>query len=392
MAAHQLHPAPSARGIWPIFASDIKGQVSVSHCAVSGHCLKVFRMGKGEFKPGLESLRGIAALVVAMSHGRSAFIHQDGNSIVYFAINIFQPPSAIVVFFVLSGYVLGGSLAKNPDYPAFVVRRLFRILPAFLFAVLFAYAASTIVRIDPAPQILTPFFQSIFWPAPTWDDLWNNLLFQSFRVNGPTWSIWPELMGSAILPLVFFIHAKIPSRHQWWLFAIVATIFAFSQLRFFLYFYGGFFLVPRIALVIARYPMTRTIVLLSGLAILVAFGSAPVDFKARTIIPSGIGATLLVAGIASTAYRVLDAAPIRFLGRVSYSFYLLHWPIFYLCVIVALKGAGGSELPFGNLTLMVVSIAIALVAAWFSYRFVERPFMKIRFSGAVGRIAESQVK
>lgn len=349
-------------------------------------------MEKGEFKPGLESLRGLAALAVAMSHGRSAFIQQDGNPVVDFAINIFQPSSAVVVFFVLSGHVLGGSLARNPDYPTFAVRRLFRILPAFVFAVLFAYAASTMVRIDPAPQILTPFFQSVFWPAPTWGEVWDNLLFKSFRVNGPTWSIWPELMGSAILPLVFFVHAKIPPRYQWLLFAIVATIFAFSQLRLFLYFYAGFFLVPRIAFAIAQRPTARVAVLLSGLAILVAFGTDPVNFKARTIIPSGIGATLLVAAIASTDYRVLDSAPIRFLGRVSYSFYLLHWPVFYLCVIVALKSAGGADLQFGNLTLMVVSIAVALIAAWFSYRFVERPFMKMRFFGSVGRIAESRVK
>lgn len=307
-------------------------------------------------------------------------------------LGIFQPSSAVVVFFVLSGFVLGGSLARNPDYPVFAVRRLLRILPAFVFAVLFAYAASTMVRIDPAPQILTPFFQSVFWPAPTWGEVWDNLLFESFRVNGPTWSIWPELLGSAILPLAFFVHMKIPSRHQWLLFAVVGAILAFSQLRLFLYFYAGFFIAPRVALAITRSPLARTAVLLGGLAILVAFGSDPVDFKARTIIPSGLGATLLVAAIAVADYRVLEIAPIRFLGRVSYSFYLLHWPIFYLCVIVALKITGGAKLPFGNLTIMVISIAVALVAAWLSYRFVERPFMKIRFNTAVRWVAESQAK
>lgn len=116
------------------------------------------------------------------------------------------------------------------------------------------------------------------------------------------------------------------------------------------------------------------------------------DFKARTIIPSGIGATLLVAAIASTAYRVLDVAPVRFLGRVSYSFYLLHWPVFYLCVVVALKFAGNSAPWLGNLTMMVVSIAVALAVAWLSYLFIERPFMKIRFTTAITRVAESRVE
>lgn len=314
-------------------------------------------------------------MVVALSHGRSAFAEPGGASnVVDFLLGIFQPASAVVVFFVLSGYVLGRSLSNNANYLTFAIRRLLRILPAFIVSVLFAYLAVSLLRIEPAPSSLSAFFQSVFWPAPTLGDLYDNLLLIDSRVNGPTWSIWPELVGSAILPIVVFIHEKTPQKYRWPLFAILAIVVAFSQLRLFLYFYMGYFIAPQISTVIAERPIARSVVLFAGLALLIAFGHDPVNFKSRTIIPSGIAATLLIAAIASTRYGLLEVGPLRFLGRVSYSFYLLHWPIFYLCVMAFMKTSGATT----NLFMMGISIAATLVFASLSYRFIELPFLRLR--------------
>jgi len=314
-----------------------------------------------------------------MSHGRCAFVESDGTlSVTDRVLGIFQPASAVVVFFVLSGYVLGQSLTSDTNYLAFSIRRLFRILPAFIVSVLFAYLVVSAVRIEPAPALTTAFFQSVFWPAPTWGDVYDNLVMINSRVNGPTWSIWPELVGSAILPVVATIHGKAPQKYQWLVFVILAMVLAFSQVRLFLYFYAGYFVVPRVSRLIAESPMARSLVLLGGLALLIAFGHDPVDFKSRTIIPSGIGATLLIAAIASTRYRALEIWPLRFLGQVSYSFYLLHWPIFYLCVMAALRMAPFLTGATANLIVMIASICVALAAASLSYRFIERPFMRFR--------------
>jgi peptidoglycan/LPS O-acetylase OafA/YrhL len=347
-------------------------------------------MAKPEFRSGLETLRGLAALIVAMSHGRCAFVESDGTlSVADRVLGIFQPASAVVVFFVLSGYVLGQSLTSDTKYLAFSIRRLFRILPAFIVSVLFAYLVVSAVRIEPAPALTTAFFRSVFWPAPTWGDVYDNLVMINSRVNGPTWSIWPELVGSAILPVVATIHGKAPQKYQWLVFAILAMVLAFSQVRFFLYFYAGYFVVPRVSRLIAESPMARSVVLLGGLALLIAFGHDPVDFKSRTIIPSAMGATLLIAAIASTRYRLLEISPLRFLGRVSYSFYLLHWPFFYLCVMVVLKMAPFLAGAAANLVVMVVSTGATLVFAALSYRFIERPFMRLRSTDLSATIAPS---
>lgn len=348
-------------------------------------------MGKPEFKPGLETLRGLAALVVAMSHGRCAFVEPDGTlNITELTLGIFQPASAVIVFFVLSGYVLGQSLSRDTNYLAFAGRRLLRILPAFIVSVLFAYLVVSSVRIEPAPASTSAFFQSVFWPAPTWGDVYDNLLLNNSHVNGPTWSIWPELVGSAILPVVVIIHGKAPQKYQWLVFAILAVVLAFSQVRLFLYFYAGYFIAPRVSSVVVEGPIARSMVLLGGLALLIAFGHDPVDFKSRTIIPSAMGATLLIAAIASTRYRLLEISPLRFLGRVSYSFYLLHWPVFYLCVIVVLKMAPFLAGAAANLVVMGVSIGATLVFASLSYRFIERPFMRLRSTDLSTVIAPSR--
>lgn len=348
-------------------------------------------MTKSEFKPGLETLRGLAALVVAMSHGRSAFVEADGPlKVTDFLLGIFQPASAVVVFFVLSGYVLGQSLSSNPSYLTYAVRRPLRILPAFVVSVLFAYLAVSSVRIEPAPASTTAFFQSVFWPAPTWHDVYDNLLLNNAHVNGPTWSIWPELVGSAILPFVVMVHGKVPQKYQWGTFAILGVTLAFTQ-GLFLYFYFGYFIAPRVANLISSRPIARGMVLLGGLSILIAFGHDPVNFKLRTILPSALGATLLIAAVASTRYRLLEIEPLRFLGRVSYSFYLLHWPVFYLCVIVLLKPAQFVSGAVANLIAMIVSIAVALVLASLSYRFIERPFMSLRPAWLSASVASRHV-
>src|SRR6266481_367997 len=129
-------------------------------------------MVRSEFKPGLESLRGLAALIVAINHGQSAMIEPDGAPKAFdWIIYHLNPGSAVVIFFVLSGYVLGASLSSDTNYISYAVRRALRIIPAFAFSVLFAAIALSLVRPDPPPAAVTAFFQSVFWPAPAWRDV-----------------------------------------------------------------------------------------------------------------------------------------------------------------------------------------------------------------------------
>src|SRR5262245_26063246 len=90
------------------------------------------------FNHRLESLRGLAAMMVAFGH---AFLVIDGR-IFSGLFYVFNGHAAVTLFFVLSGYVLGLALrrAEGPvgrEYVRFGIRRILRIYPAFVIGTLF---------------------------------------------------------------------------------------------------------------------------------------------------------------------------------------------------------------------------------------------------------------
>ena len=97
-------------------------------------------MKKTDFLPRLESLRGVAALIVVGYHAS----HRISGGVAYnwfdgFAWRVFTAVSngtgAVVVFFVLSGFVLARSLESNSDPVRFLRNRVFRLFPAAMAVV-----------------------------------------------------------------------------------------------------------------------------------------------------------------------------------------------------------------------------------------------------------------
>jgi peptidoglycan/LPS O-acetylase OafA/YrhL len=114
------------------------------------------------FDPRLESMRGIAALAVAAYHGMSAFAGGSTPHPLDWLLYAFNSAASVMFFFVLSGYVLGCALNREGKISPFLMRPAFRIIPSFVFAVPFALACETLIRIDPAPAGLTAVFMKTF--------------------------------------------------------------------------------------------------------------------------------------------------------------------------------------------------------------------------------------
>ena len=95
------------------------------------------------------------------------------------------------------------------------------------------------------------------------------------------------------------------------------------------------------------------------------------------IVPT-VGAAALVAtgAIQGGPGVVLTSGPFRFLGRISYSLYLWHWPILVFAPLAAGEALG--------LDVSVGLVAVAIAAGWLSWRFVEEPFRRGRLSMALG--------
>ena len=107
-----------------------------------------------------------------------------------------------------------------------------------------------------------------------------------------------------------------------------------------------------------------------GVAAATIDGSVPYP-GLTALLPTTAAVLLIVAGERSHGPgRLLRMAPLRFLGRISYSLYLWHWPLLVLPV-----AAYGAPLdPIVTLALM----ALAVLVAWLSWAFVEEPFRKAR--------------
>jgi len=331
------------------------------------------------FDPRLESLRGLAALLVCVHHGMSVFADNAPLAAMDALLFAFNSAAAVIFFFVLSGYVLGRALERDGTFVTYLARRLFRLLPPFVVVLLFTFACERLFRIDPIPSGLMPGFQRMFWPQPTWDALWDNLLLRSFTVNGPTWTLLLELLGALMLPFVVAAHVRIEQRWRWALFGVIATLLAISPYHMLLWFYSGYFLTKEIGALLAGRRWLAATTFVVGLIGLETAGTNSEFYAVGIVIPSAMSAALMIGAVAASRELLqwTTVAPLRFLGRISYSLYLVHWPIFYVCALLAVicRPAVPTHI-WGNLLVMVTSAIVAVGIAALSYRFVEAPSIR----------------
>lgn len=308
------------------------------------------------FLPRLEALRGIAAVAVVGYHARND--------------EVVTGMAPVVLFFVLSGFVLARSLERNAAPLTFFRNRIFRLLPA---------AAASVLLLS------VLYWQFGFYVGfhPKFDALnilLNALMIRS-DINGPMWSLTVECFATPLILACFLIHRRFGRRP---LVVLCLLLFGLSFWGGYVHLLGGVTnLAPLYAFVVGvslhfaakearAVPFPSMMTLLAG-ALLLACGlrkqTSPV------ILVEVATASMLVYLVATEeytrAFRVLDLPPVRFVGRVSYSFYLLHMIGLALAEAVA---------PGSALAQFFLAVGITLPMAWVSWRFVEMPFLRLRAS------------
>src|SRR5947207_290996 len=339
------------------------------------------------FRRDIEGLRGIAVLIVVAFHtGVPGF---SGGFI------------GVDVFFVLSGYLITGLLVAEVDSTSrlsllqFYARRVKRLLPAAALALLVTLCIGAVIlspnelifagRAGKATALyLTNVFFAVnaadyFAPDVETNPLlhtWTLALVEQFYLAWPLlimlalqwWrsrrALWVILAGLTVTSLLSSI----------WFTAAGGT-FAFYGLptRAWEFGIGGMAaLVPRGAL---RLP-TRAIhaigwLGLTAIGVSAHFISGEIGFPGwiAAVPVLGTAAALIAGAEAARGPAVLlGAAPLQFVGSLSYSWYLWHWP--FLVFSAAL-------IPDISVLGRMAAAGASLAVAWGSHRVLENP---IRFS------------
>jgi peptidoglycan/LPS O-acetylase OafA/YrhL len=336
------------------------------------------------FNHRLESLRGVAAMMVALGH---AFLLLDAAAWPG-VLRVCNGHAAVRLFFVLSGYVLSLALNRMNGPPSsalltYAVRRFLRIYPAFAGATFLVAGATLLLPLGQANSAASVWFNQFYLKPVDTVELRDNLLFHSASLNCVTWTLRVEILGSLFLGVMHFLTRSWGWRGRAVLLAALMgaawRLFDGDLVPYLFMFWLGYML-PAVAPLVAKLEGGRR-----WMAPAMLLGAVAVFLRSQQtrfeLWGEPLGASMMLAwllyGRPLAVYRLLDRGVVRFYGRISYSFYLLHFPVLYWAALALLRGLSPETLLWQpNVWAAGVgfgSVAIATPLAWLLYVGVEKP-------------------
>ncbi len=361
------------------------------------------------YLPGLDGLRAFAVIAVLLYHAELPWIR--GGFL------------GVEVFFVISGYLITTLLLAEwhqqgrIDLVGFWLRRARRLLPALYlllvvtlaFAVVFLPGEVARLRDDALAAFAyvtnwylilgeQSYFETVGRPSLL-QHLWSLAVEEQFYV------LWPLLLTVALWGVVPMRHWR---RRRQALFVALAGAIGSALLMATLYqpgvdpsrvYYGtdtrvagllfgaalAFMWTPGQA---PRWAGRRTRSLLLDVAGLAALGALvwfclrldqyqPFLFRGGFALVALATAVVILAAVHPHTHlgpHLLGWRPLRWIGLRSYGIYLWHWPVFMLT-------RPELDVPISGLPLLALRLAVTIMLADLSYRFVETPIR----TGALGR-------
>lgn len=335
-----------------------------------------------QYRPDIDGLRALAIIIVVLYHAEIGF---SGGYI------------GVDVFFVISGFLITSIIQKGVDertfsITAFWCRRIRRIVPASMI-VLASVLGIGFFMLLPGDfnDLLKSSFSHIFATSNIY--FWRTSdYFNPIAETKPllhTWSLAIEEQYYFVLPFLIILLQNFDKRMKVAILALIAA---------------GSFILCEIG---SHYKPTATFFLLPTRAWEMLIGSllvyAPIDklrdFNGRGIISLLSLATILICSItytketrfpgifalpicAATAAiistsgshnsltrKILTSPLLVGIGLISYSLYLIHWPI----LAIGRYWIGGMPYWFS-----LPAVVLSLILAYFSWKHIETPFRKGR--------------
>ena len=369
----------------------------------------MMRSGKVQY---LEGLRGIAAMQVVLLHFVTGFMpYTAGHAWPPLRV-LFDGHTAVYVFFLISGAVLTPSFSRPGAFAAKLLKRVVRLgIPVAAAAAI----ATALIAAMPEAHLRAATLTGSAWlamdssGAPTLLHLAREIgldsLLLGYReatlfaplasqlppmehsLDAPFWSLHLELYGSLLVLCLVTLRAYSVRLH--WI-AIAVCALCFGTHPMFLFVLGH---LQERAMPTSHRPLPPppsrkgrgrigTVLLLLGLA-LSAFKDWHVVELLRVFLSqtelayapnlyqfqSQLAAIALYFGVVCCPFvwRALESAPCRHLGRLSFSIYLLHFPILFTLVSLAFTALPSITAAF------VLFLATTLLAAIAFERLIDRP-------------------
>ena len=348
------------------------------------------------FRSDIEGLRALAVVPILVFHLKSSLC--PGGF------------AGVDVFFVISGYLItrmilgdegngrtGTFSAGTFSFKTFYLRRFFRLFPALLTTLLGTLVAGWWVLgpseyVSLARSALPSLFGvSNFYFLSAIDyfhasaighpllHTWSLGVEEQFYLVWPAFILllsrrgWALLMPAAALAVVSFV-------------AILAVRQTNADVAFYMMPFRMFeFAAGAIILAVERRwnalpAAANTLAGAAGVALLaVTFSSFDEQTGwpgAAALVPVAATALMILGGARGVWSAVLRLWPLRFLGRISYSLYLVHWPVITLYRAWAVTEPGALELAGLGCASVVLGFAL--------YRCVEVPFRQTKRSDIPG--------
>jgi peptidoglycan/LPS O-acetylase OafA/YrhL len=308
----------------------------------------------------LDALRGIAALSVCWYH------FTNGNPD-FLPASILKSSGhygwlGVEIFFVISGFIIPYALQRSSyrisDYGTFILKRIIRLDPPYLVAILIVIALEYVSMARPGfngPAFHFSFVQLVLHLG------YVNVFFGYPWLNPVFWTLAIELQYYLLVGLLFPIIAHGSLIVRTFSFACMASLaFSFDAERF-LFHWLFLFMLGMVAFQFRAGIHQRTQFLLW--VVLLGLGAWYVN---GGVIAMTAVATALLLGLFEAGIK----HPFLFFGHISYSLYLLHVPIGGRVINLSLRCV--HTMP-GKCVVLVLALAVSTAASWLLHRFVERP-------------------
>ncbi|MFN7115145.1 MAG: acyltransferase family protein [Alphaproteobacteria bacterium] len=352
--------------------------------------------------PGLEGLRALAIMLVFLRHNSYFFLEKQGKVaepawLWNFMLNGWI---GVDLFFVLSGYLISASLLRihQHDWKLYAQKRFLRIAPAYVVVLALCVTGAFPFYLVPSESL-------------SWRIFYHLLFLQDYfpaNINVVFWSLGVEEKFYIVAPfLVLFLagrgEKKSPYRLIFWIVGLIATG---ALLRIFSFLlanpqnYAAFFESARapfhanwetllLGVAIAIWQKKKGAATLSqgrnsfyaGLAAMILLVVSHemmetiglFDATLQPIIVAGCAALLVFSVVAGYNSRLLDNRVAQYLSRISYSFYLVHFPLAPMAYHL------WSALDVGSFMLYTLGyFCISLIAATTLHFSIEKPFLDIK--------------